>query len=250
LAAGADPLESRAQLLKAYSRFSQPLSRRFDFARVEVADLGHRERLAHLGHPSLPRLLADQRDAVDLGAVGGRKLDVVPQCVQVPALEIVELGQDPDLAVLRNGVVDRRDEVLVILVVQLSGELEAHGVFGEPGQLLDHGCASLGWTVEGVGVLGLITPSYRLPSVNHGFPSPLRPSRTLWNPWMTMTSARSPVFSRSLKRRSRSASTSGAVTCVNWPVVWLRPTRVSKMEAPIQMGLSSGLHLSVSQKRT
>jgi hypothetical protein len=42
---------------------------------------GHRERLAHLGHPLLPLLVADQGDALDRGAVHGDELRVVPQRV-------------------------------------------------------------------------------------------------------------------------------------------------------------------------
>src|SRR5262249_48889676 len=61
---------------------------------------------------------------------------------------------------------------------------------------------------------GFITPSYRSPSVCQGLPSPLRPSRILWNSGTMMNSARSPVFFRSSKSLSRSTSISGAVKCV------------------------------------
>ena len=46
----------------------------------------------------------------DLGAVRGGKLDVVPQGMHVPAVEIVELGQRRDLAVLGHRGIDHRDK--------------------------------------------------------------------------------------------------------------------------------------------
>src|SRR5262249_54318902 len=99
--------------------------------------------LAHLGHPLLPGLVADQGNPVDLGAMGSGELDVVPQGMQVPALEIVELGQDADLAVLGDLGIDQRDELLVVLVVELARQLETHRVGGEPRENLDHGITSV-----------------------------------------------------------------------------------------------------------
>src|SRR5262249_39628415 len=96
-----------------------------------------------------PLLVADEGDAVDLRAVGGGELDVVPQGVQVPAVEVVELGQQPDLALLGDGGINHRNELLVVLVVQLAGHLEAQDLVRTGGQLLDHQGSLVGGTVAG-----------------------------------------------------------------------------------------------------
>ena len=121
------------------SRLGEPGPGSIDLGSVEVLDLGHGEWLAHRGHPFLPCLLADQRDAFDVEAVLGGKLDVVPQGVHVPAVEIVELSQQADLPVFGHCGLDRRDEVLVILIVELARQLESEDLVGFRRQLLDHG---------------------------------------------------------------------------------------------------------------
>jgi hypothetical protein len=64
---------------------------------VEIADFRKGKRLAHLGHPLFPFPVADEGDALDVGAVLGGELDVVPEGVQVPAVEVLKLGQQPAL---------------------------------------------------------------------------------------------------------------------------------------------------------
>src|SRR5262245_23696516 len=71
-----------------------------------------------------------------------RELDVVPQGVQSPAVKIVELSQQADLAVLGDGIVDDRHEGLVVRVVAFAGHSEADDVAGAFGALLDHGSCS------------------------------------------------------------------------------------------------------------
>lgn len=72
----------------------------FDLGGVEVSNL-------------CPRLLADQGDPLDLGAVRRRELDVVPKGVQVPPVEVVELGEDVHLAFPGQLSVHQWDELLV-----------------------------------------------------------------------------------------------------------------------------------------
>src|SRR5262249_33982752 len=129
----------------------------------------------HLGHPLLPCLIADQSNTVDFGAMGRRELYVVPEGMQVPPVEIVELRQQADFPVLGDRGVNRRHEMLVVFVVELAAQPEANDVRTAGFELLDHGCASFAWSL----LSGEITPSYRSPSVYQGLPSPLRPSRTL-----------------------------------------------------------------------
>src|SRR6516165_85097 len=81
---------------------AQPCLCCLDLRRVEVFDLGHRERLADLGHPLLPSLLTDQCDLVDFRAVGGGELDIVPQCAQIPAVKVMKLRENIDLSVFRD----------------------------------------------------------------------------------------------------------------------------------------------------
>jgi len=59
-------------------RFFEPRPGLVGLGRIKVLNLGHGERLADLGHPLLPAAVADQRDALDFGAMNGRELDVVP----------------------------------------------------------------------------------------------------------------------------------------------------------------------------
>src|SRR5262249_34767762 len=80
------------------SRLREPFPGGLDIRRVEIPNLRHGERLTHRGHPLLPRRLADQRDGLDLRAVRRGELDVVPQRVHVPAVEVVELNEEVDLA--------------------------------------------------------------------------------------------------------------------------------------------------------
>ena len=106
-------------------RFRQPAAGFVELRGIEVADLGHRKGYADFGHPFLPGLFSDQRDASDLGAVGGGEFDVVPKGARVPALEVVELGQQSNLALLGDGGVNGGDESFVVGVVQLAGQFEA-----------------------------------------------------------------------------------------------------------------------------
>src|SRR6516164_6894106 len=46
-------------------RFREPFPGRTKLRGIEVTDLGHRERLANLGHPFLPFAVADQSYLVD-----------------------------------------------------------------------------------------------------------------------------------------------------------------------------------------
>lgn len=79
-------------------------------------------------------------------AVSGGELDVIPQCVDVPPVEVVELCQQPDSAV-PGCLVDFRHEGLVVFVVQLSGQTESQHFVGRAFELFDHG-----WSL---GVLGV-----------------------------------------------------------------------------------------------
>src|SRR6516162_4943046 len=87
---------------------------------IEILNLGHREWLADSRHPLFPRFFTDERDALDLCAMRRGKLDVVPQSVQVPAVEIVELRQHSDFALLGNSGVNYRHKRFVIGIVQLA----------------------------------------------------------------------------------------------------------------------------------
>src|SRR5579871_656326 len=120
------------------SRSAEPGPGLLHLGDIEVADLGPCERLAYLGHPLFPRLVADQGDALDVEAVLGGKRDVVPQGAQVPAVKVLELGQQPDLAFFADGGLNERDERLVVLVVKLAGQPEGKYLLGRGGQLLDH----------------------------------------------------------------------------------------------------------------
>jgi hypothetical protein len=118
--------------------FTDPLAGIVELRRVEILDLGHRERLADFGHPLFPFLLAHQRDAIDLRAVRGRELDVIPQGFQVPTLKIVKLGQQPHFTLLGRGSVDRGHELLVVGVVQLARQLERENLLAGGGECLNH----------------------------------------------------------------------------------------------------------------
>ena len=107
------------------SGLGQPVLRRFDLRGVEILDLGHRERHADFGHPFLPSLFANQGNPLDLRAMRCGELSVVPQRVQVPAVEVVELRQHANFALLGNRFIDKRHKGLVIFVVQLAGHFEA-----------------------------------------------------------------------------------------------------------------------------
>ena len=93
--------------------FAEPRPSLADLRDVEVFQMCHGEGFADLGHPLLPFLFADQRNAVDLGAVGGGELGVVPHGVQIPAMEIVELRQHANLALLGDGGVNLRDKLFI-----------------------------------------------------------------------------------------------------------------------------------------
>ena len=99
----------------AYASFSQ--ASLVELPRVEILDLGHRERLADLGHP-FSQVLSPTRAmrSILVQWVGG-ELDVVPEGVQVPAVKVVELREQPDLVVAGNGRIDQRNEGLVVFVV-------------------------------------------------------------------------------------------------------------------------------------
>src|SRR5262249_36819701 len=125
--------------VKGSSRFFEPLPGFFNFSSVEISDLGLRERLAHLSHPRLPFPVADQGDALDAVAVGGGELDVVPQGVQVPAVELMELSQEPAPAFPRRHFIDQRNELSVVLIMQPARQLEAENFCGALGKQLDHG---------------------------------------------------------------------------------------------------------------
>ena len=53
-------------------------------------------------------------------------------------MEVVEVGQQPDLAVLGDRGINDRDELLVVLVVELAGHLEAQRLLRIQRNLLDH----------------------------------------------------------------------------------------------------------------
>jgi hypothetical protein len=72
----------------------------------------------------LPLLVADQGDAIDGVAARRGELDVVPQCVRAPAVEVLEQGQQPYLVLFGDRGVDQRHERPIVLVVQLAGQLE------------------------------------------------------------------------------------------------------------------------------
>src|SRR5215470_3547985 len=123
----------------------QPFLCCVDFGNVEVVDLSHGEWLAHFGHPLLPGLVADQRDPFNLRAVSGRELNVVPQGMQVPTLKVVELGQQTYLALLSHGGIDDRDKILVVLVVEFTGEPETENILRTLWNLLNHSRLLLGF---------------------------------------------------------------------------------------------------------
>src|SRR5262245_8951644 len=87
-----------------------------------------------------PRLCRrPQYNLVDLRELRGGKLDVVPEGLGVPTAEVVELRKDIHFALLGDFRIHQRNAPIVVLVVELAAQLEAHGVSRKSGQDLDHG---------------------------------------------------------------------------------------------------------------
>jgi hypothetical protein len=89
------------------------------------------EGLAQRRHPFFPAALADHGDALEVGVVADAEFQVVPGGPRVPALEVLEPGQQPELAArFGDGGFDRGHENLVVLVVQLAAEAEGDAFGG------------------------------------------------------------------------------------------------------------------------
>src|SRR5262249_42578065 len=110
---------------------------------VEVTDGGAGESPGQADHPPLPRMLTDVGDPLDAGAVRRVKLHVVPEAWQVPAVEVVQLDQEPDLALAGHRGVEEREQRREVLAAELAGHPDVEDVVGRPGELLQHGSSSL-----------------------------------------------------------------------------------------------------------
>ena len=86
---------------------------------IEEPDLSGGERIANLGHPFLPLLLADHGNLVQIAKVPGRELRVLPQGGQFPAVEIAHVEENADLTVLLDEPIHFGNECFVVLLRQL-----------------------------------------------------------------------------------------------------------------------------------
>src|SRR5437867_12847398 len=120
-----------------------PFPRRVQILHIEVLDFRQRERLAHRRHPLLPILVADQGYSLDILAMFCCEFCVVPDGLEIPAVEILEVGQYPDLTLGFDGRLDDRNKMLVVFVVQFAAELETKNSAGSSFQWCDHKLSSL-----------------------------------------------------------------------------------------------------------
>ena len=99
-------------------------SRLVRLRRIEVTNLGRRERLAKHGHAVFPRPLADEGQALDVGKVLDVELDVFPERACTPAVEIVHFAKDADLAVLLDQPFHLRDKASIVVLGELAAQLD------------------------------------------------------------------------------------------------------------------------------
>jgi hypothetical protein len=127
-----------AGLISGSGRFFQPLPGGLDIANLEVPELGEGEWFANLCHPLLPLFIADERDPLHVGTMLGGELGVIPERLQVPAVEIFEPGQQTDFALGLDSSFHDGNKVFVILIVQLSAYLKAKNLSRALFELFDH----------------------------------------------------------------------------------------------------------------
>ena len=120
---------------RCFSPFSQPSPSLIDLGGVEVPYRCLGERPAHLGHPFLPSPVAHHSDAVEVRIVLQGELGIVPDGVQIPSVKILELHEQPRLALGCQERFNSRHERLVVLVMELAAQLEADDLRGVIGGL-------------------------------------------------------------------------------------------------------------------
>jgi len=71
----------------------QPFPSRPNLRGIEILHLRHSKWLADFGHPLFPLLFTHQRNLSDVRAMFGRELNVIPERMEIPAVEVVELSK-------------------------------------------------------------------------------------------------------------------------------------------------------------
>jgi len=89
---------------------------------IEIFDGRFRERLAERGHPFLPFLLTDRRQAANVAEVMHRKLRVRPQRAGRPAVETGHIEEHLQFSVQPDETLELGHKVLVIRCGQLPAD--------------------------------------------------------------------------------------------------------------------------------
>lgn len=106
------------------SGFGEPGFGFGEFRLIEILNLGQREGFAEGGHALFPFGFADDGEAFDVFPVLEVELHVFPDRSGGPAVEVVHLEEDAELAVFLDELIDEGGEGLVGLLGQLTGDFD------------------------------------------------------------------------------------------------------------------------------
>lgn len=106
------------------SGFGEPGFGFGEFRLIEILNLGQREGFAEGGHALFPFGFADDGEAFDVFPVLEVELHVFPDRSGGPAVEVVHLEENAELAVLLDELIDERREGLVRLLGQLPSDFD------------------------------------------------------------------------------------------------------------------------------
>jgi hypothetical protein len=116
-----DLINVKTAIREAVLIVGEPSRRFVELAVIEVLDLGRRKWFTEDGHAFLPFRFTNDGQSLDVFPVSKVKFNIFPRGSNAPAVEVVHLKENAELAMLLDELIDDGRKRLVGLLRELAG---------------------------------------------------------------------------------------------------------------------------------